>query len=243
MTYLSVIIPAYNEAKKIARDLDAARTYLGDKPWKSEVIVVDDGSADHTAQVVTDYVARVKSLKPLITLCSYPRNRGKGFAVRYGVLQAKGSRVAFVDSGLCVPYACLDRGLRLLDEGFDCAIASRRASGTKVVRAQPAHRRLGSQAFSAVVKGIMGVNFVSDTQCGFKVYTSAAAKAIFSRVRTDGFMFDVEALMVAKKLGFRIGEFPVEWANDEDTRYHPVWGTMRNFKELLRIRVRTWASA
>lgn len=243
MTYLSVIVPAFNEAKKIARDLDAARAFLEQKPWKSEIIVVNDGSSDHTAEVVQAYIDRVKSQNPHITLASYPRNRGKGFAVRYGVLQSRGERVAFVDAGLCVPYSCLDRGIALLNEGYDCAIASRRASGTKVLRKQPAYRRWGSRAFSAVVHGIMGVNFVSDTQCGFKLYRLAAAKAIFSRVKTDGFMFDVEALLVAKKLGFRIGEFAVEWANDSDTRYHPVWGTIRNFRELAKIRVRTWAKA
>jgi dolichyl-phosphate beta-glucosyltransferase len=237
--YLSIVIPAYNEESKIIRDLEAAKAFLTKQTYSSEVIIVNDGSQDQTKQVVEAAIPGLSTDKITFRLCSYEANRGKGYAVRYGVLHAKAENVAFVDAGLCVPYDCLERGLQKIEDGADYAIASRRLPQTQIKEEQPLYRKVGSQVFWCVVQGIMRVK-VSDTQCGFKVYTARAAKKIFSVLKTDGFMFDIEALIVAEKLGLTPAEFPVEWSNDSDTRYHPVWGTIRNFKELLRIRLRTF---
>jgi dolichyl-phosphate beta-glucosyltransferase len=233
--HLSLVIPAYNEAAKIERDLEAARKFLKAQPFSSEVLVVNDGSADATQTIAESYAQRHLDPKVTIRVLSYAQNRGKGHAVRYGVEHAAGDRIAFVDSGLCVPLDYLLRGLEKIDKGYDFAIGSRRIAGTRIVRPQPLYRRLGSKAFWLVVQSLMGVR-VSDTQCGFKVYSGNAAREIFSKVRTDGFMFDIEALIVARQQGLRGAEFPVEWANDGDSRYHPLWGTLRNFRELMKIR-------
>jgi dolichyl-phosphate beta-glucosyltransferase len=237
--YLSIVIPAFNEARKIHRDLQAASHFLEAQRYSSEVLVVDDGSRDDTRAIVKRNLPKMKSAKVAYRLLDYGENHGKGYAVRYGIERAKGDSIAFVDSGLCVPFSYLEKGLELIENGADFAIASRRVPGTRILEAQPLYRQLGSKAFWLVMRTCMGVPF-NDTQCGFKVYRREAAKQIFSRVHTDGFMFDVEALMVATRLGLKGAEFAVEWSNDRDTRYRPVGGTVRNFTELVRIRVRTF---
>ena len=234
---LTVVIPAYNEAAKIECDLVAARDYLQLK-GACEILVVDDGSTDDTHRIVERFIARHdKSCSVAIRLLSYGGNRGKGFAVRHGILESKGRRVAFVDSGLCVPYSNLDRGLAMIDQGFDVAIASRRLEGACVKRRQPIYRRVGSHVFWRLMRMVMGIG-VTDTQCGFKVYRGGAARQLFSFVKTDGFMFDIEALCEAQRQDMAIAEFPVEWSNDNDTRYRPVLGTCKNFTELFWIRYR-----
>jgi glycosyltransferase involved in cell wall biosynthesis len=239
--HLSLVIPAFNESAKIQHDLEAARKFLKEQPFSSEILVVNDGSTDATQQIAEAYAKKRADSKVAIRVLAYGQNRGKGYAVRYGVEKALGERIAFVDSGLCVPLEHLLRGLEKIDKGYDFAIGSRRIAGTRIVRPQPLYRRLGSKAFWIVVQSVMGVR-VSDTQCGFKVYSGNAAKEIFSRVRTDGFMFDIEALIVARKQGLRGAEFPVEWSNDGDSRYHPIWGTIRNFRELMKIRYQSLRS-
>lgn len=234
--HLSIIIPAFNESRKIAQDISAAAFYL-EAAHGGEILVVDDGSVDDTAAVAEGCARRLSSRRVHIRVESYPTNKGKGYAVRHGVRRAKGKTVAFVDAGLCVPYDCFAAGLEKLESGFDYAIGSRRVTGANVSRPPALHRRLGSQAFARVVRLGLGIS-VSDTQCGFKLYRQEVARDIFSHVRTDGFMFDVEALVVAERLKYRGTEFPVTWANDSDTRYHPVWGTLRNLSELARIRFR-----
>lgn len=239
---LTIVIPAYNESRKISRDLDAAVDYLRENQFTSEILVVDDGSKDNTREVVTEYGNRFEDPNIQIRSLSYGGNRGKGYAVRFGMNEAKGDVVAFVDSGLCVPFKFLTAGIEKIRGGADYAIASRRLPGTRIVQQQPLYRRLGSKAFWVVVRTLMGVT-ASDTQCGFKLYSQSAAKAIFSRVTTDGFMFDIEALMIANRLGLKGAEFAVEWSNDSDTRYRPVGGTVKNLQELINIRVRVLGEA
>jgi len=235
---LSLIIPAYNEAKKIHLDINAAHQFLVSQPFSSEVLIVNDGSQDNTEQVASELCQKLSTPQVEFKVLSYGANRGKGYAVRFGVKNARGEMIAFADSGLCVPFLYLTSGIKKITDGADYALASRRLKETKIKRQQPLYRKVGSKVFWFVVKGFMGVS-VSDTQCGFKIYRSQAAKAIFERVATDGFMFDIEALLVAKKLKLKHAEFAVEWANDSDTRYHPIWGTIRNFKELSLIRLRS----
>jgi dolichyl-phosphate beta-glucosyltransferase len=239
--YLSLVIPAFNEAAKIGRDIAAAFEFLSIQPFTSEVLIINDGSSDATQRVAEEHASRYPKDKVSFRVLHYGANRGKGYAVRYGVESAKGKLIAFADAGLCVPFSYLSKGIEKIEGGSDFAIASRRLSGTKIHRTQPRYRQLGSKVFWYVVQWGMGVH-VSDTQCGFKIYKKAAAKKIFSQVKTDGFMFDIEALIIAKKLGLKEAEFPIEWSNDSDTRYHPIWGTIRNFRELAKIRVRSFQS-
>lgn len=230
---LSVVIPAFQEGRKVARDIRAADAFLRARGLRGEIIVVDDGSTDDTAAHARRLQADVSNLH----VVSYTPNRGKGYAVKTGVAQARGDIVMFADAGLCVPYDAALQGLSLLWlDMCDIAHGSRRLrGGTR--RAQPLHRRVGSQIYRWLVHLMMGVPLrISDTQCGFKLYRRAAAHQLYSEVITDGFMFDVEVLTRALGHGLRVLEFPVPWTADVDSRFHPLWGTLRNLVEMARIR-------
>jgi dolichyl-phosphate beta-glucosyltransferase len=231
---LSIVIPAYRESKKIPEDIRAAHTFLRAQKLRGEVIVVDDGSADDTAATARSFVSEFPSLRVL----AYEPNRGKGHALRFGILRAEGRNVMFADAGLCVPYEIAHIGLTMLDLHMcDIAHGSRRMRGS-VKRAQPLYRRMGSQVFGVAVHALMGIPlYISDTQCGFKIYRREAARQLYGEMFTDGFMFDTEIILRALKAGYRILEFPVLWSNDSDTRYDPVRGTLRNIAELAKIRV------
>ncbi len=230
---LSIVIPAFKEAHKIAADIAAADAFLKAHRIAGEIVVVDDGSPDDTAQTARALQSRCSVLR----VASYANNRGKGHAVARGVELARGRYVLFADAGLCVPYDMARLGMMMLElDMCDIAHGSRRMRGS-VLKPQPVYRRIGSVVYSWVVHFLMGIPwYVSDTQCGFKLYRGVVAKQLFADLRTDGFMFDIELIMRALRRRLRILEFPVLWSNDADTRYHPVWGTIRNFKELARMR-------
>jgi len=157
------------------------------------------------------------------------------------VLHARCSAILFADAGLCVPYDIATIGIAMLElDMCDVAHGSRRMRGS-VLRAQPAYRRLGSYVYKLLVHAAMGVpRYISDTQCGFKLYRRDVARELYADLLTDGFMFDVEIILRALRHGYRILEFPVLWSNDADTRFDPVKGTVRNLRELARIR---WSMA
>ena len=226
--HLSVVIPCFNEAGKIETDIRAALEYFQSRPYSFELILVDDGSSDGTAAILEKAAgARAVCYKP---------NRGKGYAVRAGMIQAQGRYRLFADAGLCVPFSEVERGLALLDAGADVAIGSRKLAESQVVEKQAGYRRLGSNVFGLLVRNWMGLRY-SDTQCGFKLFTAQAAARLFTAARSDGFMFDAEALINARKFGLTVKEFPVEWRADPDTRYKPFSGSFRNLLELIRIQL------
>jgi glycosyltransferase involved in cell wall biosynthesis len=233
MRDLTIVIPAYKEAAKIDRDVEAADAFLRQRQLDGEIIVVDDGSSDGTATAAR----ALQSKYPDLRVVSYARNRGKGHALAQGIALAQGRHVMFADAGLCVPYDVASIGLMMLELGMcDIAHGSRRMRGS-VLRRQPLYRRVGSVVYSWVVHFLMGVPwYVSDTQCGFKIYRHDLAKELYGELVTDGFMFDIEVILRALGRKSRILEFPVLWSNDADTRYDPIWGTVRNFKELVGIR-------
>lgn len=232
---LSIVIPAYKEAEKIGADIRAASEFLRGNSIAGEIIVVDDGSADGTAEAAASF----ESEYPELLVLSYERNRGKGHALALGMLRARGDIVMFADSGLCVPYEIATIGIKMLElDMCDIANGSRRMRGS-IRKSQPLYRRAGSLVYRGVVHALMGVpRYIADTQCGFKLYKRDVARRLFSEAITDGFMFDVEIILRALKHGYRILEFPVIWSNDADTRYDPVKGTIRNFKELAKMK---WA--
>jgi len=232
--FLSVVIPAFNEEAKIGRDLERIFDYLRQRPYASEAIVVDDGSADRTAEMARGFAGRGCDLRIL----RLDRNRGKGRAVKTGVMAARGRYILVADAGGCVPFDNLERGLGLLEDGgCDAALGSRAAAGAVIRRRQPLPRRLGAWVFRRVLCAAMGLRGITDTQCGFKLFERGAALAIFSRNRVNGFMFDVETVLNARKLGLRLAEFPVDWTNDPDTRLRLVRGSLRNMKDLIRLRL------
>jgi dolichyl-phosphate beta-glucosyltransferase len=231
---LSIVIPAYKEAAKIGADVRAAGDFLRRHDLAGEIIVVDDGSPDDTANVALAMTAEFPELRVL----SYTPNRGKGYALKYGMTRAQGRNVLFADAGLCVPYDIATIALAMLDMGMcDVANGSRRMRGT-IKEAQPLYRRIGSRAFKVVVHTFMGIPFyISDTQCGFKAYRREAAHSLYGELFTDGFMFDSEIIIRAIRNNYRILEFPVIWSNDADTRFDPRRGSFKLIRELIRIRL------
>jgi len=223
---ISIVIPCFNEARKVEADIRAVKEYFSSQPYSFELILVDDGSSDGTGEIL-------KRTSGARAICYQP-NRGKGYAVRTGMLAAAGRYRLFADAGLCVPFCEIEKGLALLEAGTDVAIGSRKLEASRIAEQPAAYRQVGSRLFGWVVRNWMGLRY-SDTQCGFKLFTADAALRLFSAARIDGFMFDAETLLNARKFGLTVKEFPVEWRADHDTRYKPFTGSFRNLYELLRI--------
>lgn len=229
--HLSVVVPAYNEGARIEPTLRRLREYLSSRPYSSEIVVVDDGSGDRTAEIaqtaLTGFEGRVLRYLP---------NRGKGFAVRTGVAATRGERVLFTDADLSTPIEELERALPLIEQGYDLVVGSR-AIGRVLVR-QPLFRRLAARVFNAVRYLLVGDTGVIDSQCGFKLFRGEVGRDIFRRQRVDRFMFDVETLVVARKLGYRYMEMPVQWGDVPGSKVRVIHGALELLPELLQIRFR-----
>jgi dolichyl-phosphate beta-glucosyltransferase len=223
---LSVVIPAYNEQTRLPRTLEAVFAWLRASGLTHEVIVADDGSTDGTAQAAREAGATVLGGEP---------NRGKGYAVRRGMLHARGERRLMTDADLSTPMEDLPRLMESLDVGFDVAIASRALAGSRVEVRQPWFRENMGRVFNLVVRVLL-LPDLHDTQCGFKLFSARAAQGAFGAARLDGFSFDVEVLYLARRAGLRIAEVPVTWRNDEATRVR-AWSGARAFLDVLRIRL------
>lgn len=232
MAFISIVIPAYNEQKRLPRTLDLILDYLAQRPaLSSEVIVVDDGSSDSTANLVEDYAGR----NPSIRLLRNPGNRGKGYAVRNGMLAARGEWILFTDADLSAPIEELDTLLAAAtaDQGA-VLIGSRAINRTLIAVRQPVFREYMGRFFNVVMRLVTGLPF-RDTQCGFKLYRADAGQAVFSRQQMEGFSFDVEDLVIAQARGFRTIEVPVRWSDAPGTKVS-AWNGFRSFVDLLRIR-------
>ncbi|HSI36289.1 MAG TPA: glycosyltransferase [Tepidisphaeraceae bacterium] len=232
---LSIVIPAYNEAHKIAKDVAAAAQFLIEQRMSGEVIVSDDGSRDGTADV-----ARATAVPAGVELhvIAAERNRGKGAAVRAGMTAARGTFVMFADSGVCIPYEQALRGLALLKAGkCEVAHASRKRQDSVIINPQPFHRRVFSRVFRVAANWVLRLpHGLTDTQCGFKMYAGDVARAVYGELRTDGFLFDLETILRAIRRGYRIAEFPVTWSCDPDTRLHAGRTAVRTVAELRAIK-------
>ncbi|MDB5319763.1 MAG: hypothetical protein JWN40_1394 [Phycisphaerales bacterium] len=232
---LSIVIPAYNEAHKIALDVQAAGQFFTDHQLSGEIIISDDGSDDNTAGA-----ARACAVSGPVTLkvLGQPTNRGKGAAVRAGMAVSHGQYVMFADSGVCIPYEQALRGLTLLRSGqCEIAHASRKRVDSVITNPQPFHRRMLSRVFRSAVDAYMGLPYrLTDTQCGFKLYRGSLARELYSQCLTDGFLFDLEIILRAKKAGARIAEFPVTWSCDPDSRLRPGRTAIRTIVEMRGIK-------
>lgn len=232
MTSVSIVIPAYNEEKRLSPGLERVIAYLGKKSFSfSEILVVDDGSTDGTAKLVEAWTCRA----PSVRLIRNPGNRGKGYAVRHGVEQARGEWILSTDADLSAPIEELDKLWAAASaRGAQVAIGSRALDRSLVGVHQPALREAAGRFFNLVMRCVMRLPF-RDTQCGFKLFEARAAKEIFRRQQIDGFGFDVEDLFIARKLGYRAVEVPVHWDNVEGTKVSAFRG-LDAFFDLVRVR-------
>jgi dolichyl-phosphate beta-glucosyltransferase len=227
---LSLIVPAYNEERRLPASLTTILEYLDGRPFSAEVLVVDDGSSDATTAVAeAPGDGRVRVVRN-------PGNRGKGYTVRHGMREARGVVRIFTDADLSTPVEEVDAALRHHEAGFDVAIGSRSLARSSVEVRQPWYRQTMGRTFNVFVRTMLVRGFV-DTQCGFKSFTREAADAVFSRARIDGFAFDVEILFLARRLGLRILEFPVRWLDDPDSRVDPVRHSLLMLRDLFRIQL------
>lgn len=233
---LSVVIPAFNEAARLGATLDNLAKYFAGVDYRAEVLVVDDGSADATAEVAR---SRVGGELPVRVL-DYGKNRGKGYAVRYGITRAAGEYRLFFDADGSTPIDQVEKFWPLFADGADVCLGSRALAESDVVVHQPWYRETMGRMFNRFVR-LLAVRGFHDTQCGFKAFSAAAVETIFSRQQLTGFGFDVELLYIAQKHGVRAVEVPVKWINSPSSRVHPVLDSSRMFVELFKIRWLAWS--
>jgi len=227
---ISIIIPAFNEAARLPATLDRVEHFLKTSGLNAEVIVVDDGSRDATAEVV----AQRAITWPQLTLVTSGRNGGKGAAVQLGMGHARGRYRIFSDADLSVPIDDLEKLLRPLRGGAGVAIASRALKASQVELHQPWYRETMGKIFNRLVR-VFVLGGVHDTQCGFKAFTAEVADRVFPVLQTRGFGFDVEVLYRAQRAGYRIVEVPTRWINSPQSRVHPIRHSTVMFLELLAI--------
>jgi glycosyltransferase involved in cell wall biosynthesis len=238
--YLSIVIPAYNEERRLPHTLAIIRDYLDRQPYEAEVLVVDDGSSDATAAVAAQ--------QPGVQVL--PRDhRGKGFAVRAGVLAAQGEYVLISDADLAVPIEEWEKLQERLHNGYDVAIGSREGVGARRV-GEPWHRHMMGRVFNLIVQGV-AVGGIQDTQCGFKALHHAVSSDIFQRMHIYGehtrpvqgaavTAYDVEMLFIARRCRYRVAEVPVYWQYGTETKVDPLRDSFRNLRDVLLVRLNDW---
>lgn len=242
--HLSVVIPAYNEESRLPETLARVAAYLRKQSYPAELVVVDDGSSDNTAGVVEQFA----QTHPEVRLIRN-EHRGKGFAVRTGVLRACGEQVLVCDADLATPIEEEQKLSRWLADGYAVAIASREGLGARRI-GEPAYRHIMGRVFNFITR-MVAVGGFEDTQCGFKMFRSDAARDIFNRVQLYGdkaarvkgaavTAYDVEVIFLAVKRGYRVKEVPTEWRYGSLTKVNPLTDSMRNFGDVVRVRLNDW---
>jgi dolichyl-phosphate beta-glucosyltransferase len=229
---VSLIIPAFNEEHRIVRSLHEVRRFMLACPKTMEVLVVEDGSRDGTARVVTEFIQN-EAGEQRIELLQYGHNRGKGFAVAHGLRSARGRYLAFSDADLSAPIDQLPRLVEALEAGADIAIASRRHKDSEVLGVPPM-TRVRSHFFSLLSR-LLVLPGIADTQCGFKAYQREAAAKLVEKQKIDGYTFDVEHLLLARQMGLKVVEVPVKWIFSEGSQINGLSDSIRMFRDLLKI--------
>lgn len=227
----SIVIPAYNEGDRIMPTLDRVLRHIETEGWDAEVIVVNDGSTDKTAEVVRGWMKKSRRIQ----LLENPGNRGKGYSVRHGMLKANGEVLLFTDADLSAPIEEANKLFQAIAQGASVAIGSRWLRAELQSERQPLHRQLFGRMFNLILRLVLGLKF-KDTQCGFKAFTRRAAHSLFPLQQIERWGFDPELIFLAQKQGFVVAEVPVEWAHDEKTRISPLRDGLRMLFEVLKIR-------
>lgn len=227
---ISVVIPCYNEQKRIGKSLDKIIVYFAKKKYTYEIIVVDDGSKDKSIQIVK--AKKNKNIK----IFKNKQNYGKGYSVKRGMLKAKYPLVLFSDADLATPIAEIEKLIKQIKKGYDVAIASRNMKESQIETYQPVHRQIMGKLFSYLVK-LIALRSFKDTQCGFKLFKKDVAKRIFQKLTLNRFAFDVEALVIAQKQKYRIIEVPVKWIDKTGSTINPLKDSIKMLKDLVIIRI------
>jgi glycosyltransferase involved in cell wall biosynthesis len=227
----SIVIPAYNESARIRATLDKVLAHIGERGWNAEVLIVNDGSSDDTAQIVQQYASQ----HPALRLLENPGNRGKGYSVRNGMLHASGEWMLFSDADLSSPIEEADKLIAALAGGADVAMGSRWLRKELQTQPQPLYRQFYGRIFNLALRIILGLHY-RDTQCGFKAFTRQSTDLIFPLQHIERWGFDPELLFLARKFGLKVEEVPVKWAHREGTRLNPLRDGLRMFLEILKIR-------
>jgi glycosyltransferase involved in cell wall biosynthesis len=235
--HLSIVIPAFNEALRIEKALEEVRKYVASKPFATELLLVDDGSSDSTP----DLFRQFQSLWPQTRILRNEVNRGKGFSVRRGMLEAQGDVILFTDADLSAPIEETDKLLRALESSAaDAAVGSRALDRKLIGIHQPWPREFGGRCFNLFVRLFTGLN-IHDTQCGFKLFRRTTTRKAFELQRVERFGFDPEVLFLIRRLGGTIVEVPVRWNDDPATKVHFLRDATRMFLDLLVLRWRSWS--
>jgi len=227
----SIVIPAYNESARLPATLESVVSCVRARGWNAEIIVVNDGSTDRTAEVARKFAETAREVR----LLENPGNRGKGYSVRTGMLAALGEIVLFTDADLSAPIEEAERLFAAIAGGADIAIGSRWLESGRQTQRQPLYRQFFGRCFNAVTRAVMRLPF-ADTQCGLKAFTRNAAQTVFKLQTIERWGFDPEILLIALKRGLRVVEVPVSWAHDERTRMSYLRDGMRMLQEIAQIR-------
>lgn len=227
---LSVVVPCFNEAARLPLSLEQAEAYLGLQGPAFELLLVDDGSSDRTPELIREAASKNKHVHAVLL----PANRGKGRAVAEGVARSRGGLVLISDADFSAPIQEMPKLEAAIAAGADVAIGSRAKRGAREVD-QPLHRRLMGKSFNLLVQGLL-LPGVWDTQCGFKLFRGDVARDLFARLRTEGFAYDVEILVLARRSGYKISEVPVRWINSSTSRVQTVRHSRQMLADVLHIR-------
>jgi dolichyl-phosphate beta-glucosyltransferase len=229
---LSIIIPAYNEEKRLPKSLDQIVAFVQAQAEPMEVLIVENGSADHTTEIAEEYAARYPFIRVLHSA------KGKGAAVRAGMAAGRGRYLFMCDSDLSMPIEEVRKFLPPALDDYDVAIASREGPGARRY-GEPSYRHLMGRVFNLIIR-VLAIPGLQDTQCGFKSFSRSAAQEVFAGLTMTGWAFDVEALFIALRRGYRVVEVPINWYFDADSRVNPLQDTWRMVRDVVRIRLNGW---
>lgn len=230
--HLSIVIPAFNEEPRIEETLQQVTDYLSSQTYDAEIIVVDDGSTDGTVSVV-------QTIFPKVRIVSYDQNRGKGYAVKEGMLAATGDYRLFYDADGSTPIEESEKLWPLFEAGADVVIGSRSLPESDVQRHQPWYREKMGRVFNLILK-LLALTHFPDTQCGFKAFTSEATATLFTAQTIEHFSFDAELLYIAQRKGLRVEQIPVQWINCPHTRVSAMTDSFCMFLDIVVIRLNAW---